>query len=61
MNPLILMGMCRYALLAIILLSAIVPLGDGFASATRGLYAVGLMIALWLYWQTRDKTNVRDG
>lgn len=57
MKPLYLRAACRNGLLAMILLSAIVPLGDGFASATRGLYAVGLMIALWLYWDARDKVD----
>ena len=60
MKPCAMMGLCRYGLLTIILLSAIVPLGDGFANATRGLYAVGLMIALVLYWQTRDKVEPHD-
>jgi hypothetical protein len=49
--------LCRSALMLAILVSALAPLGDGFASVTRGLYAVGLMIALVLYWQAEKRAE----
>jgi hypothetical protein len=47
--------LCRGGLLALIGLTAVLPLGDGFANVSRGVYAVGLAIALVLYWQTRSR------
>lgn len=52
-------ALCRAGLFALIFLSALAPLGEGFANATRGLYAVGLMIALLLYWQARNRLDGR--
>jgi hypothetical protein len=51
-------GLSRVGLFILILASAIAPLGDGFANVTRGAYAVGLMIALVLYWQARSRLDV---
>jgi hypothetical protein len=55
MKPAHLTGLCRAGLITLILASALVPLGDGFANVTRGIYAVGLAIALVLYWQARNR------
>ena len=52
-------SLCRYGLIALIFISALVPLGVGFANATRGAYAVGLVIALVLYWKTREDADNR--
>lgn len=59
MKPASLVGLCRYGLIVAIFASALIPLGDGFASATRGVYAVGLMIVLVLYWQARNEIESR--
>lgn len=55
MSPAALIGLCRAGLIILIFASALAPLGDGFANATRGVYAVGLVIALVLYWQQRNR------
>ena len=61
MKPATLCNFCRYGLLALIFMSALAPLGDGFANATRGVYAVGLVIALVLYWKAREEADNGSG